>query len=67
MDTLKTRSQVQVKRTSLSETFKKLIVEKGIKGFMSGSFARILTLAPSAVLSMSAYEAIKRSSVREDY
>lgn len=65
MDTLKTRLQVQAKRTTLSEIFKKLIAEKGVKGFMSGSFARILTLAPSAVLSMSAYEAIKRSSVRQ--
>ena len=65
-DTLKTRLQVQKKRTPISETFGRLMKEKGTWGLMSGSMARVLTMMPSAVLSMTAYEACKRRSVKDD-
>ena len=65
-DTLKTRLQVQKKRSPISETFRALMREKGVWGLMSGSGARVLTMMPSAVLSMTAYEAAKRRSVRDD-
>ena len=65
-DTLKTRLQVVKKRTSLPDIYRTLVSQKGVWGLMSGSMARVLTMMPSAVLSMSAYEAAKRSAVKDD-
>ena len=66
LDTLKTRLQVQKKRTPVTETFQQLVKEKGMWGLMSGAGARVMTMMPSAVLSMSAYEFCKRESVKDD-
>ena len=65
-DTLKTRLQVSKKRIPLSEVWNGLVREKGVVGLMSGSLARVLTVMPSAVLSMSAYEMFKRMSVKDE-
>ena len=65
-DTLKTRLQVSKKRIPLSEVWSGLVAEKGVVGLMSGSLARVLTVMPSAVLSMSAYEMFKRMSVKDE-
>ena len=65
-DTLKTRLQVSKKRIPLSEVWSGLVREKGVVGLMSGSLARVLTVMPSAVLSMSAYEMFKRLSVKDE-
>ena len=65
-DTLKTRLQVGAKRMPLSEVWSGLVKEKGVAGLMSGSLARVLTVMPSAVLSMSAYEMFKRMSVKDE-
>ena len=65
-DTLKTRLQVSTKRIPLSEVWSGLVREKGVAGLMSGSLARVLTVMPSAVLSMSAYEMFKRMSVKDE-
>ena len=65
-DTLKTRLQVSKKRIPLTEVWSSLVREKGAIGLMSGSLARVLTVMPSAVLSMSAYEMFKRISVKDE-
>ena len=65
-DTLKTRLQIGKKRLPLSEVWSGLVREKGVMGLMSGSLARVLTVMPSAVLSMSAYEMFKRMSVKDE-
>ena len=65
-DTLKTRLQVQKKRTPVTQTFEALVKERGLWGLMSGAGARVMTMMPSAVLSMSAYEACKRKSVKDE-
>ena len=65
-DTLKTRLQVSQKRIPLADVWSGLVRDKGLVGLMSGSLARVLTVTPSAVLSMSAYEMFKRMSVKEE-
>ena len=65
-DTLKTRLQISKKRIPLAEVWSGLVREKGVIGLMSGSLARVLTVMPSAVLSMSAYEMFKRMSVKDE-
>ena len=66
LDTLKTRLQVQERRTPLMDTFGALVKQRGLWGLMSGAGARVMTMMPSAVLSMTAYEFCKRESVRDD-
>jgi hypothetical protein len=62
-DVLKTRLQVQEKRTPLLHTLRVLIAEKGVAGLMSGSVARIAVVMPGSVIMMSCYESIKRKCV----
>lgn len=62
-DVLKTRLQVQEKRTPLLHTLRVLLAEKGAKGLMSGSVARVAVVMPGSVIMMSCYESIKRKCV----
>ncbi|KAG9406113.1 hypothetical protein AC1031_004032 [Aphanomyces cochlioides] len=61
MDVIRTRTQVYTQYSAM-ETLQHLIKTEGPAGLFSGVFARVLSMGPSGVLVVSAYELVKRLS-----
>ncbi|ETW01354.1 hypothetical protein H310_06912 [Aphanomyces invadans] len=61
MDVIRTRTQIYTQYGAI-DTFRHLIRKEGAAGLMSGAFARVLSMGPSGVLIISAYELVKRLS-----
>eukprot|EP01138_Halocafeteria_seosinensis_P001532 gb/GECG01001570.1/.p1 GENE.gb/GECG01001570.1/~~gb/GECG01001570.1/.p1 ORF type:complete len:412 (+),score=19.02 gb/GECG01001570.1/:1-1236(+) len=60
------RTRVQVEGTSVRATIRTLIEEEGSRGLMKGCSARLWMLAPNGAIVMTAYELVKRLSLRDD-
>ncbi|KAF0690103.1 Aste57867_18497 [Aphanomyces stellatus] len=61
MDVIRTRTQVYTQYGAM-DTVRYLLRNEGARGLMSGAFARVLSMGPSGVLVVSAYELVKRLS-----
>jgi hypothetical protein len=60
------RTRVQVDGIGVRETVRTLMREEGWRGFMKGASARLLMLAPNGAIIMSAYELVKRLSLKAE-
>jgi solute carrier family 25 (mitochondrial iron transporter), member 28/37 len=50
----------RIKYSNISNTIKTIIKEEGYRGFVKGTFAKIVQTVPSSAVSWSVYEILKR-------
>eukprot|EP00753_Platysulcus_tardus_P019913 PLAT7616.4.p3 GENE.PLAT7616.4~~PLAT7616.4.p3 ORF type:complete len:130 (+),score=42.38 PLAT7616.4:653-1042(+) len=65
MDVLRTRVQLRSDLTTATVA-RELIREEGMAGLMKGASARVLAMAPTSVITISAYELVKRLSLKDE-
>lgn len=65
LDTLRTRQQVQEKvGTSLVSTWRDLMKQSGLRGLLAGMRPRVYQAAPHSLITLSAFDLIKRFSAK---
>jgi solute carrier family 25 protein 44 len=60
------RVRVQVRGTPVGDTVRQLLAQEGVAGFWKGAGARFWMLAPNGAVIISAYELVKRLSLRDE-
>ena len=65
MDVIKVRKQLSPRYLSYKNIVKELLAEAGPRAFLKGMTARVLSMAPSGLVTVSVYEFIKRASRKE--